>query len=201
VNYSRDIGGVHCEFINFWPDSANRVWMESDLADVPAATPVIIFTHSPPICESKNFTNPNGSHDINGTDKFQNLLVEQLKDGAKTINDSAKIEMQEFADFLKRHTNVKAYFHGHDNANQFYIWTGPNNDVQLHTYRVDSPMKGNVSKADETKLSFQSANACGTLIPRTPARPWPGARPRRFHWRRQASLPCRRSLRTATPIR
>jgi len=155
VNYSRDIGGVHCEFINFWPDSANRVWMESDLADVPAATPVIIFTHSPPICESKNFTNPNGSHDINGTDKFQNLLVEQLKDGAKTINDSAKIEMQEFADFLKRHTNVKAYFHGHDNANQFYIWTGPNNDVQLHTYRVDSPMKGNVSKADETKLSFQ----------------------------------------------
>ena len=155
VNYSRDIGGAHCQFVNFWPDSANRVWMEADLANVPATTPVIIFTHSPPTCESKNFTNPNGAHDINGTDKFQNLLVEQLKDGAKTINDSAKIELQGFADFLKRHPNIKAYFHGHDNANQFYVWTGPKNDVSLPTYRVDSPMKGNVSKADETKLSFQ----------------------------------------------
>ena len=155
INYSRDIGGAHCQFVNFWPDSANRVWMESDLANVSHSTPVIIFTHSPPTCESKNFTNPNGAHDINGADKFQNLLVEQLKDGARTINDSAKIEMQAFADFLKRHPNIKAYFHGHDNANQFYVWTGPNNDIQLPTFRVDSPMKGNVSKADETKLSFQ----------------------------------------------
>jgi acid phosphatase type 7 len=154
VNYSRDIAGVHFQFVNMWPDSANRVWMEADLATVPATTPVLIFTHSPPEVEAKNFSNPNGSRDINGTDLFQNLLAETFKDGAKT-NDAAKIEMRGFAAFLKAHKNIRAYFNGHDNFNEFGTWTGPDNDVALPYFRVDSPMKGNVSKADETKLSFQ----------------------------------------------
>jgi len=154
VNYSRDIAGVHFQFVNMWPDSANRVWMENDLSAVPATTPVLIFTHSPPQVEAKNFTNPNGSHDINGTDGFQNLLAEHLKDGTTTA-DATTVEMRGFASFLKSHKNVRAYFNGHDNFNEFGTWTGPDHDVALPYFRVDSPMKGNYSKADETKLSFQ----------------------------------------------
>ena len=33
----------------------------------------------------------------------------------------------------------------------------PDHSARLHTFRVDSPMKGAVSAMDETKLSFQSA--------------------------------------------
>jgi acid phosphatase type 7 len=154
VNYSRDIAGVHFQFVNMWPDSANRVWMENDLTSVPSTMPVLIFTHSPPEVEAKNFTNPNGSHDINGTDLFQNLLAESFKDGTKTT-DAATTEMRGFAAFLKAHKNIRAYFNGHDNFNEFGTWTGPDHDVSLPYYRVDSPMKGDYSKADETKLSFQ----------------------------------------------
>lgn len=154
VNYSRDIAGVHFQFVNMWPDSANRAWMETDLAGVPATTPVVVFTHSPPQVEAKNFTNPNGAHDINATDGFQNLLAETFKDGTKST-DATTIEMRGFAGFLKTHRNIRAYFNGHDNFNEFGTWTGPDNDVSLPYFRVDSPMKGNVSKGDETKLSFQ----------------------------------------------
>ncbi|MBK8800499.1 MAG: metallophosphoesterase [Fibrobacteres bacterium] len=155
VNYSRDIGGVHFMFVNIWPDSANRAWMESDLASVPASTPVLLFTHDQPSVEAKHLTNPNGAGTINATDKFENLLEEHLKDGAKTIDEEATIEMRGFAAFLKAHKNIRAYFHGNENANEFYVWKGPDNDVALPTFRVDSPMKGNVSAIDETKLSFQ----------------------------------------------
>lgn len=154
VNYSRNIAGVHFQFVNMWPDSANRAWMETDLTGVPSTTPVLIFTHSPPEVEAKNFTNPNGSHDINGTDLFQNLLAETFKDGTKT-SGAATIEMRGFATFLKAHKNIRAYFNGHDNFNEFGTWTGPDHDVALPCFRVDSPMKGKYSKADETKLSFQ----------------------------------------------
>jgi len=57
--------------------------------------------------------------------------------------------------FLKKHKNIKAYFHGHSNWNEFYTYRGPDNDVDLPTFRVDSPMKGKFSAKDETKLSFQ----------------------------------------------
>jgi hypothetical protein len=57
--------------------------------------------------------------------------------------------------FLKRHPNIKAYFHGNSNWNQFYVYHGPDNDVDLNVFRVDSPMKGRDSAKDETLLSFQ----------------------------------------------
>jgi len=154
VNYSRNIGGVHFLFMNIWPDSANRVWMETDLAHVPATTPVLLFTHDPPDVEPKHFTNPNGTHDVNSIDQFENLLHEVFKDDAN-VTSTAAIEQRAFAAFLKAHANIKAYFHGHDNYNEFYQWSGPDNDMALPTFRVDSPMKGNTSSSDETKLSFQ----------------------------------------------
>jgi len=160
-NYSKDIAGVHMMFVTMWPDSANRVWMEKDLATIPVTTPVVIFTHDQPDCESKHFTNPNGTHTINSTDKFENLLEERFKDGATTVTLSV-LEQRGLVTFLKSHANVKAYFHGNDNKNEFYAYKGPDSNISLNVFRVDSPMKGSVTgldaadgKGDETKLSFQ----------------------------------------------
>ncbi|MCX6335751.1 MAG: metallophosphoesterase [Bacteroidetes bacterium] len=155
VHYSKDIQGIHFMFINLWPDSSERVWMVKDLQNVSSTTPVFLFMHSIPNVEARFFTNPNNSQNINSTDKFENLLSEVFKDGAKTINDVAYIEQRAFTDFLKLRPNIKAFFHGHNNYNQYYVWQGPDNNISLNCFRVDSPMKGSVSATDETKLSFQ----------------------------------------------
>lgn len=154
VHYSKDIKGVHFVFVNIWPDSSERIWMEKDLHNVSSSTPVIIFAHDPPEVDAKHFTNPNGRHDINDTDEFENLLAEVFKDGNTTSDPSVR-EQRGFADFVAAHPNIKAYFHGHDNANEYYVYEGPDNTIALNTFRVDSPMKGNDSESDEIKLSFQ----------------------------------------------
>lgn len=154
VNYSKDLGGVHFLFVNMWPDTGIRAWMDNDLKNVTATTPVVLFTHDQPEVESKHFTNPNGTHDINGTDKFENLLVDQLADGTTTAAPST-LEQTAFVTWLKAHKNVVAYFHGNDNENKFRDYKGPAGDIVLPVFQVDSPMKGNVSGPDQTKLSFQ----------------------------------------------
>jgi hypothetical protein len=154
IVYSRDIGGVHFVFLMVWPDSYARAWMERDLSQVSRATPIILFTHDQPDAEAKHFTNPNGRHDINAGDLFENLLVDQFADGP-TIAASSVIEQTALEEFVLRHPNVTAYFRGNSNWNQFYDWTGPRHGIALHTFRVDSPMKGAASSQDETKLSFQ----------------------------------------------
>ena len=156
IRTSRNISGVHLVFITVWPDVATREWLEKDLAAVSPATPVFIFAHDPPDSDAKHFVNPNGAHDVNETDKFENLLGDVYADGPASAG-AALIEQNAFEQFLKRHPNITAYFHGHSNFNQFYDWTGPGHSVVLHTFRVDSPMKGAVSASDETKLSFQVA--------------------------------------------
>lgn len=157
INYTKNIGGIHCMFITLWPDSAERIWMEKDLQKVSAATPVFIFTHDQPECEAKHFTNPNPGHAINATDKFENLATEVYKDGtnAKTDGGITDIEQRGWVKFLKKHRNIKAYFHGNANYSEFYVYKGPDNDVALNVFRADSPMKGKYSSKDETKLSFQ----------------------------------------------
>ncbi len=160
VRVSHDIGGIHFVFITIWPDSATRAWLESDLRRVSANTPVIIFTHDQPDCQSKHFTNPNGRHDINDHDMFENLLPDRLaddRDGVRAIDVPPIVEEAAWESFVRSHPNITAYFHGNSNWNQFYDWTGPNHTVVLHTFRVDSPMKGGFSATDETKLSFQVA--------------------------------------------
>ena len=154
VHYSINKGGIHFVFINMWPDSCERIWIEKDLKSVGKKTPILLFAHDQPNIESKHFTNPNGAHTINLTDNFENLLPEVFKDGTKT-SDSSKIEQLSFVEFLKVHPNIKAYFNGNDHENKMYDYTGPNNDISLKTFQVDSPIKGNKSAKDETKLSFQ----------------------------------------------
>ncbi|GGB25399.1 metallophosphoesterase family protein [Puia dinghuensis] len=161
INYSREIGGIHFMFITIWPDSANRIWMEKDLSTVDAHVPVVIVAHDPPDGDAAHFRNPNGAHDINRHDRFEGLLEETSKDvqepmgkeDGKPTNDA--FEQRGFVAFLKAHPNIKAYFHGHNNWNQFYTYSGPDHDVHLRTFRADSPMKGKFSSKDETKLSFQ----------------------------------------------
>jgi len=150
-NYSKDVAGAHLMFVTMWPDSANRVWMEKDLANVSSATPVLIFTHDPAAGEPTHFTNPLGNYSL--TSDYENEIQEHFK---------GSLDLQrEFATFLKVHSNIKAYFHGHTNYNEYYTFVGPDGDLNLHVYRVDSPMKGAVSGSDESKLSFQVVSIDG----------------------------------------
>ena len=153
ILYSRNIGGAHCVFLTVWPDSVARDWMERDLARVPASTPVFLFCHDPPEGEAKHFVNPNGKHDINREDKFENILADVYAGGA-AITGPTTVEQRALARFLKAHRNIVAYFHGHKNFSQFYTWTGPDRDLELHVFRADSPIRGEVSGKDETKLAF-----------------------------------------------
>jgi hypothetical protein len=142
-NYSRTIAGIHCEFISIWPDSANRAWMETDLKGVSSKTPVFVFAHDPPEGDIRHFKDPAAQR--NPADTFENLLAETY---------TPRFE-DEWDDFLKSHNNIKAYFHGHSNYQQFYTYKGVDSSLNLHCFRVDSPMKGKYSLADEHLLSFQ----------------------------------------------
>ncbi|MDR3652307.1 MAG: metallophosphoesterase [Paludibacter sp.] len=144
-NFSKDMVGVHLMFITMWPDSAARVWMERDLGKVGLTTPVLIFTHDPIGGEPTHFTNPFGNHEM-ATD-YENEIEEQFK-GMLPLQ-------RELAAFLKIHPNIKAYFHGHTNYNEYYTFVGPDGDLNLKVFRVDSPMKGEVSGSDDSQLSFQ----------------------------------------------
>ena len=144
-NYSETVVGVHLMFITMWPDSANRVWMEKDLANVSLSTPVVVFTHDPVAGEPSHFTNPLGNHGL--TSDYENEIEERFK-GMLSLQ-------KEFAAFLKVHKNIKAYFHGHTYYNEYYTFVGPDGDLNLHVYRVDSPLKGEISGTDDTQLSFQ----------------------------------------------
>ena len=157
INYSLNIRGIHVMFITLWPDSAERIWMQKDLDTVNKITPVIIFCHDQPTCEAKHFTNPVPPYNMTSTNKFENLTAEHYKEGVVAASDdgATDIEQRGWVKFIKAHANIKAYFHGNSNWNEFYIYRGPDKDVNLNTFRVDSPMKGNVSAKDETKLSFQ----------------------------------------------
>ena len=153
IHFSLNIDGIHFIFITMWPDSGERQWIEEDLQKVSADTPVILFTHDQPDVEAKHLMNPNGKHDINSTDQFEDLLTDQLADG-KTVADPTTMEQKALETFLKNHPNITAYFHGNDNWHRFMDWTGPDHTVAIHKFVVDSPMKGNVSAKDETKLAF-----------------------------------------------
>jgi len=157
INYSYNLKGIHMMFITLWPDSAERIWMQKDLDTVSKNTPVIIFTHDQPTCEAKHFTNPVPPYNMTKENKFENLTEEHYKEGRIAAKDdgATAIEERGFVKFLKAHPNIKAYFHGNSNWNEFYVYNGPDNDVKLNVFRVDSPMKGKYSAKDETLLSFQ----------------------------------------------
>ena len=154
IQCSRDIGGAHLVFITMWPDSVARAWIEQDLAKVPPTTPVFLFCHDQPDIDAKHLTNPNGKHDINSHDKFENLVADQCADGG-TTEAPTLIEQRALAAFLQAHRNIVGYFHGNANWNEFYTWKGPDSNLSLSVFRADSPIKGRDSGKKESKLSFQ----------------------------------------------
>jgi hypothetical protein len=152
VHYSFDWAGTHIVILNIWPDSTELAWLEKDLAQIDAGTPVFLIAHDPPKVESSHFSNPAGG--TYGTaNPFDNLL-DPYKDGPLP-GVSAPIEERTFTKFLQSHPSIQAYFHGHNNYQEFYTYRGPDNDVELPVFRVDSPMKGQVSEISEERLSFQ----------------------------------------------
>ena len=153
VFLNREYGGVRLLFVQMWPDSAARAWLDAQLVNVPSGKPVLLFTHDQPDIEAKHLINPNGSGDINAKDKFENL-VSDVSSVQKAKEVPVK-EHRELAAFLKKHPSIVAYFHGNENYNEFYTWGGPDNDIAMPVFRVDSPMKGNASSKDEKLLSFQ----------------------------------------------
>ncbi len=157
IYYSKDIGGVHFVYINMWPDSVARAWMDEDLRKVSQTTPVCLFAHDQPDIETKHLMNPNGDHSINATDKFENLVYGENNGYASvsTIDDPSTIEQVALTEWLKKHKNIVAYFHGNDHINGAYTYAGPNSDISLNVFRVDSPMKGSVSKTDPSQLAFK----------------------------------------------
>lgn len=151
VIYSRDIGGAHLIFLTIWPDSQTRAWIDHDLAPVAATTPVFIFCHDPVQVDPKHLINPLHDHGINRDDGYENLLSDVR---AETAGKETPIEDRQLAAFLRRHRNIVAYFHGHENYHEAYTWTGPDRDLNLRVFRADSPMKGR-SKKDEFKMSYE----------------------------------------------
>jgi hypothetical protein len=156
IYYSRDEGGVHCIFLTMWPETLARAWMERDLARVSPSTPVFIFCHDQPDIDTRHLTNPNGRHDINRTDNFENVVSDVCADGP-SADSPTTMEQRALVAFLKAHRNIVAYFHGHSNWTQYYVWKGPDGDVTLNVFRADSPMKGKIGAKDETKLAFELA--------------------------------------------
>ncbi len=153
VNYSKDIGGIHFVFLHLWPDMETRNWLAKDLQKINKQRPVILFQHDPPAVESKHFTNPKGKHSINN--KFENLLAEQYQSGSFFDDESTIDHQKKMADFIKQYPNIKALFHGHNNWNEYYTYLGPDKNIKLPVFRVDSPLKGKDSGDKETRLSFQ----------------------------------------------
>lgn len=157
IHYFRDVKGVRLMFVNLWPDSAERVWMKHALARTERSKPVLLFCHDQPDIEAGHFLNPVAPYQSNVETKFENLTTERYKDGisAASKESNSVIEQRALAKFLSGYPNIRAYFHGNDNYNEFYTYRGPDSNINLNVFRVDSPMKGKFSKKDESRLSFQ----------------------------------------------
>jgi len=151
VNYIKMVGDIQFVFVNMWPDAEGRQWI-SDNMDV--NKPAFIFTHDQPEVEAKHFTDPSWA---SGSFNFNNGFEYELSQKASqpSSSGSTEAEQRELAAFISANPNIKAYFHGNDHINGFYTFTGPDNNISLPVFRVDSPMKGIASINDETKLTFQ----------------------------------------------
>ena len=151
THYSFIRDSVRFVFMGMWPDSSMRGWYEAETADS-SGFPVLLFTHDPPEAEAKHFTNPSGKHDINDTDKFQNLLSDISSVRYPDMEPEGNWKTLE--NFIASRPEIRAWFHGDKNYNEFYIWKGVDDSISLPVFRVDSPMKGEYSSEDETLLSF-----------------------------------------------
>ncbi len=152
INYVRTIGGVQFVFVTMWPDHAQREWIA---ANTNSELPIFIFTHDEPDVETKHLIDPSWTSGtpFDFSNKFE-YLVDEVASNPTTDVERDEVAQRAFANFVEENQNIKAYFHGNTNFNEFYTYEGPDANIQLPTFRIDSPMKGEVSGNDESKLSF-----------------------------------------------
>ena len=60
------------------------------------STPVVLFAHDQPDAEGEAFQEPERKHDINETDKFENLLSGRARRRHTTIDAPTTIEQAAF---------------------------------------------------------------------------------------------------------
>ncbi len=152
IHYSITIGGVRCIFIALWLDSREIEWCRQQIAQMSGNEPILLFSHDAPRGEVKHFTNPNGDHSTNAIDKFENILCDKCS--VHTTSENPIAEQMALSRFIRSQPRIKGFFHGDDNHSEFYTYVDPEGNDVVPTFRVDSPMKGNYSKADESLLSF-----------------------------------------------
>ncbi len=164
-------GGIHFVFLNMWLDAEMQEKLEAYLTNVPTSSPVFIFAHMPPEQTGANFRDPlSNGLDFPWAGGFANYFRDAMDISnvvapatAVTTATAPTKEVKALATFLKAHKNIVAWFHGHDNFNQFRTWNGENSvtvdnkmtQLAIPVFRVDSPMKGKDSAKDPKKLSFQ----------------------------------------------
>ena len=151
THFSFVMDSIRFVFMGMWPDGRMRSWFMEETSD-DDGMPVLLFTHDPPEADAKHFTNPNGRHDINPVDRFENLLSDTCS--IRKIDQEPLDNWRRLEAFLRNNGNIKAWFHGDWNFNEFYDWSGVEGTVSLPVFRVDSPMKGDYSSEDETLLSY-----------------------------------------------
>ncbi len=144
-DYSLTINGIHFISLSAWPDSGTRAWIDNDLLGVPITTPVMLFTHCYPDVDTSLLTpNPDTGP---FTGKTYQCVVSDKVDPSEVGSTGTVVEQLAMTTWIKTHPNIVAYFHGHTNFNEMYTYTGPNNDIALNCFRIDSPMKGALSAA------------------------------------------------------
>lgn len=148
-NYSFEAGGVLFAFVDMWPDTRNRAWLDTELNRLHEGDASLLFVHDQPDIEAKHLKAPiYEGYPIIG---FENLVGD-----TSSVANRHKVpeaEHRQLREFLRTRPAIKGYFHGNENYNEFYEWGAPETSVPV--FRVDSPMKGSVSSEDESQLSFQ----------------------------------------------
>lgn len=146
-NYSMDVGGIHMISLTIWPDDSNRKWIDADLLSIPLTTPVMLFMHDYPDIDAKHLKSRAAGNPINTN--FE-ACATAIVDGTESTDGisgatSTNVEQRAFVTWLKTHKNIVSYFHGHSNSNEMWDYKGPDSDITLKCFRIDSPMKGDIT--------------------------------------------------------
>lgn len=157
-NYSMDVGGIHMISLTIWPDDSNRKWIDADLLSVPLTTPVMLFMHDYPDVDVKHLKSRAAGNPINTNFEACATAVVDSSESADGIAGatSTNVEQRAFVTWLKTHKNIVAYFHGHSNSNEMWDYKGPDADITLKCFRIDSPMKGDITASAAGKESLLS---------------------------------------------
>jgi hypothetical protein len=157
-NYSMDVGGIHMISVTIWPDDSNRKWIDADLASVPLTTPVMLFMHDYPDVDTKHMKSRAAGNPINVNFEAVATVVVDASESADGIvaATNSNVEQRAFVAWLKTHKNIVAYFHGHSNSNEMWDYKGPDADITLKCFRIDSSMKGDISASAAGKENLLS---------------------------------------------